>query len=61
MNARVGQALTVVTKPPPAATKAEQVKLAKNASVDDIVAVVFAGCLKHWTANEAAALSGPDL
>jgi triphosphatase len=59
MNARVGEALTVVTKPPPAATKAERVKLAKSA-VDDAVAVVFAACLKHWTANEAAALSGLD-
>jgi CHAD domain-containing protein len=36
------------------------VKLAKNASVDKAVAVVFAACLKHWTANEAAALSGLD-
>jgi triphosphatase len=50
----------VVAKEPPAAGKAERVKLAKNASVDNTVAVVFAACLKHWTANEAAALSGLD-
>jgi triphosphatase len=52
--------LAVVAKEPPPATKAERVKLAKNGSVDDAVAVVFAACLKHWTANEAAALSGLD-
>lgn len=60
MNARVVQALAVVTKAPPAAMKAERVKLAKNSSVDDALAVVFAECLKHWTANEAVALSGLD-
>ena len=60
MSARVGQALAVVAKAPPAATKAERIELAKNASVDDAVAVVFAACLRHWTANEAAALSGLD-
>lgn len=60
MNVRVGQALAVAAKEPPAATKAERVELAKNASVDNAVAVVFAACLKHWTANEAAALSGLD-
>ena len=36
------------------------IEFAKNASVDDAVAVVFAACLRHWTANEAAALSGLD-
>ena len=50
----------MVGKAPPAATKAEQIELAKNASVDDAVAVVFAACLRHWTTNEAAALSGLD-
>jgi inorganic triphosphatase YgiF len=45
---------------PPAATKAKRVELAKHASVDDAVAVIFAACLEHWTANEAAALSGID-
>jgi triphosphatase len=50
----------VVTKGLPAAMKAERIELAKKASVDDAVAVVFAACLKHWTANEAAALSGLD-
>ena len=50
--------LAVVAKEPPAATKAMRVELAKNASVDDAVAVVFAACLEHWTANEAAALTG---
>lgn len=60
MSARLGQALAVVTKGLPAAMKAERIELAKKASVDDAVAVVFAACLKHWTANEAAALSGLD-
>ncbi len=60
MSARVGQTSAVVAKAPPAATKAERIELAKNASVDDAVAVVFAACLRHWTANEAAALSGLD-
>ena len=60
MNARLGQALAVVAKPPPAAMKAERIELAKNASVDDAVAIVFAACLRHSTANEAAALSGLD-
>jgi triphosphatase len=50
----------VVTEEPPAATKAERIELAKNSSADDAVAVVFAACLRHWTANEAAALSGLD-
>lgn len=50
----------MVVKRPPAATKAEPLELAKNASVDDVVSVVFAAGLKHWTANEAAALSGLD-
>ncbi len=45
---------------PPAATRAKRIELAKHASVDDAVAVIFAGCLEHWTANEAAALSGLD-
>ncbi len=40
--------------------KAKQIAFVKDASVDDAIAVVFAGCLKHWTANEAAALSGLD-
>ena len=44
----------------PAATKAERIDLAKKLSVDDAVAVVFAACLRHWTANEATALSGLD-
>ncbi len=44
----------------PAATKAERIELAKKLSVDDAVAVVFAACLRHWTANEATALSGLD-
>jgi triphosphatase len=52
--------LAVVAKEPPPATKAERVVLGKNASVDDAIAVVFAACLKHWTANEAAALIGLD-
>lgn len=43
---------------PPAATKAKRVELAKHASVDDAVALIFAACLEHWTVNEAAALSG---
>lgn len=46
---------------PPAATKAERIELAKSASVDDVISVVFAAGLKHWTANEAVALSGLDL
>jgi len=50
----------VVTKEPPSATKAERIELPKNASVDDAIGVVFAACLRHWTANEAAALSGLD-
>ena len=50
----------MVVKRPPVATKAEPLELAKNASVDDVVSVVFAAGLKHWTANEAAALSGLD-
>jgi triphosphatase len=60
MNAGLGQALAVVAKAPPAAMKAERIELAKNASVDDAVAVVFAACLRHSTANAAAALSGLD-
>ena len=60
MNARVVQALAVVAKAPPAGTKAERVELAKNSSVDDALAVVFSACRKHWTANEAVALSGLD-
>jgi triphosphatase len=44
----------------PAIAKARQVVLAKDASVDQAVAAVFAGCLKQWTANEAVALSGLD-
>src|SRR5580704_3638942 len=52
--------LAVVAIEPPPATKAERVVLGKNASVDDAIAVVFAACLKHWTANEAAALIGLD-
>jgi triphosphatase len=54
------QGLAVVAKEPSAATKAERRELAKKVSVDDAVAVVFAACLRHWTANEAAALSGLD-
>jgi triphosphatase len=50
----------VVAEPPPAATKAERIELAKKVSVDDAVAVVFVACLRHWTANETAALSGLD-
>jgi CHAD domain-containing protein len=50
----------VVAKGPPAATKAERVELAKNSSVDNALEVVFAACLKHWTANEAVSLSGVD-
>ena len=50
----------MVAKRPPAASKAERVELAKNASVDDVVSVVFAAGLNHWTANEAAALNGLD-
>src|SRR5579864_5942513 len=59
MNTQGGQALAVVGKAPPAVTKAA-IEFAKNASVDDAVAVVFAACLRHWTTNEAAALSGLD-
>jgi glucan phosphorylase len=44
----------VIAKSPPAATKADRVGLAKNPSVDDALEVIFATCLKHWTANEAA-------
>ncbi len=50
----------MVAKRQPAVTKAEPLEFAKNASVDDVVSVVFAAGLKHWTANEAAALSGLD-
>jgi triphosphatase len=60
MNARLGQALGVVAEAPPAATKAERIERAKKVPVDDAVAVVFAACLRHWTANETAALSGLD-
>jgi triphosphatase len=50
----------VVAKATPTAMKAERIELAKKVSVDDAVAVVFAACLRHWTANEAAALGGLD-
>ena len=50
----------MVVKGPPATTKAERIELAKDAPVDEAVAIVFAACLRHWTANEAAALSGLD-
>jgi triphosphatase len=50
----------VVDKGLPAATKAEGVELAENSSVDNALEVVFAACLKHWTANEAVSLSGLD-
>jgi triphosphatase len=52
--------LAVVAKQVPAATKAERLELAKNARVDDAIDAVFAACLNHWMANEAAALSGAD-
>lgn len=54
-----GQGLAMVVKEP-ATAKARQVALAKDASVDRGVAVVFAACLNQWKANEAAALSGLD-
>lgn len=41
-----------------AATKAEKIELQKRASVEDALAVVFGACLRHWTENRAAALSG---
>lgn len=50
----------MVVKGPPATTKAERIELTKDAPVDEAVAIVFAACLRHWTANEAAALSGLD-
>ncbi|MGA9723586.1 MAG: CHAD domain-containing protein [Candidatus Binatus sp.] len=50
----------MVVKEHMAAMKAERIALVKDASVEDAIAVVFAGCLKHWTANEPAALSGLD-
>jgi inorganic triphosphatase YgiF len=52
--------LAVGAKKATAATKAERVQLAKNASVDEAVAVIFAACLKDLKANEAPALSGLD-
>ena len=44
----------------PTTVMVEQVALAKDASVDQALAVVFARCLKQWTANEVVALSGLD-
>jgi len=52
--------LSEVAKESPSAKKTERLELAKNASVDDTVVVVFASCLKHLTANEEVALSGVD-
>jgi triphosphatase len=40
--------------------RAEPVKLDGRMSVDDALAAVLGGCLRHWTANEAAALDGSD-
>ena len=57
---RVRHASASFAKEPPAAVKAERLELAKNATVDDMVGAVFAACLQHWTANEAAALYGRD-
>ncbi len=58
MNAQAGQGSAEGAKGPSAPTKAKRIELAKSASVDDAVAVIFETCLTHWTANEAAALSG---
>ncbi|MGF1593500.1 MAG: CHAD domain-containing protein [Kiloniellaceae bacterium] len=40
--------------------RAEPLKLDRGMSVDDALAAVLGGCLRHWTANEAAALDGSD-
>ena len=42
------------------ARKAKRLDLAKKMTVDDAVALAFAECLKHWTANEIIALRGVD-
>ena len=44
----------------PVATKAEELVLAKQATVDDAIGVVFASCVRHWTANQTLVLSGQD-
>lgn len=44
----------------PAWSRAETVALDPEMSVDDAMATVLAACLKHWAANEAAALDGSD-
>jgi inorganic triphosphatase YgiF len=44
----------------PAWTRGEIPELAPEMSVDDAMAAVLGACLKHWAANEAAALDGSD-
>jgi inorganic triphosphatase YgiF len=44
----------------PAWLRAAPLDLAAAMSVDDALAAVLGACLRHWTANEAAALDGSD-
>jgi len=44
----------------PAWVGAEPVKLSAEMTVDDALAAILEACLRHWSANEAAALDGSD-
>ncbi|MGE5768500.1 MAG: CHAD domain-containing protein, partial [Bacteroidota bacterium] len=44
----------------PAWVRAEPLNLAAAMTADDALAAVLGACLRHWTANEAAALDGGD-
>lgn len=60
MKAQQKRSPVIPGKESPVASKAEQLGLAKNATVDDALAGVFTSCFRHWTANEAVVLSGRD-
>ena len=53
-----GYALATGRKP--AWYRAKAVKLSPKMRVDDALAAILEACLRHWTANELAALDGSD-
>ncbi len=53
-----GYALT--SGEPPAWHKAAPLALERDATVDTALEAILRDCLRHWTANEAAALDGSD-
>lgn len=62
MRSKAERAYALFTGAPPAWRKAEKLKFAPEATVDDGISAVFEGCFRHWMANEPAVLESdqPD-